>query len=492
MNNNNITDIIIPSISIWWNVIKKAETYNVSNWQNWVISSIANTLKDGGLTSSWIEIEYLPIGNDWIPRIVYEWKIIPLPTDTRFIKEIESYRNGEVDINRMISNFWEGENAFRDDEAFLSIELRRGTQELSFANGYNIKSFFRTLISTLGELDDFLGSQDLTMYLWWNMPYTAPNINNYSNKYYEYLIKVRDKNYNLWDHRWNWIQYHVAMENYNQAIYTYNNIRHILPLFLALWANSPFWDGEHRWFLSERMQTKAEIYKEKTGIPEQINEDYLTHLQEQITKWIKTVTPFYYDIRYPRVDIKTLENCTPDTVNDIWLMFAMYDIYFRVAQKLKKNILDGTKNNLPSELFGQQEVNNSHQEQLNNNMKQVNVEGTNANIQIDNTNISVKETLEILLRWIEDIPCQLPDFIRTPLNIPNETDATNYIISEILNNGNLAEKTLKDFGIKRRKNKIIRPNLDEIKKYMHNSWIEFREQLFMVRRELNNTLSLKK
>jgi glutamate---cysteine ligase / carboxylate-amine ligase len=58
---------------------------------------------------------------------------------------------------------------------------------------------------------------------------------------------------------------HVAIEGPNRAIYVADGIRRYLPLFLALSANSPYWEGERTGLMSSRVPIFRQFPRE--GIP---------------------------------------------------------------------------------------------------------------------------------------------------------------------------------------------------------------------------------
>src|SRR4051795_6937334 len=58
---------------------------------------------------------------------------------------------------------------------------------------------------------------------------------------------------------------HVAIEGADRAIYVADGIRRYLPLFLALSANSPFWEGERTGLMSSRVPIFRQFPRE--GIP---------------------------------------------------------------------------------------------------------------------------------------------------------------------------------------------------------------------------------
>jgi gamma-glutamyl:cysteine ligase YbdK (ATP-grasp superfamily) len=137
------------------------------------------------------------------------------------------------------------------------------------------------------------------------------------------------------------------MENYELSVFVFNKIRHLLPFFSVLSQNSPFHEETFRGNLSER--TASKFSWKMTGIPQGIDNNFLSDLQTWLNATIKSPTPYFYAVRYPRIDIKTIENCSMDMVSDVKLIIALIDIYYRLTEKLKMDFLD--KNPLPKELF---------------------------------------------------------------------------------------------------------------------------------------------
>jgi hypothetical protein len=85
------------------------------------------------------------------------------------------------------------------------------------------------------------------------------------------------------------------------------------------------------------------------GIPDAIDENFYMHLQKWLDTTIKSVTPYYYAVRYPRVDIRTIENCSMDMVHDIGIMIMIMDIYYRATEKLRNHYISGDP--LPQNIF---------------------------------------------------------------------------------------------------------------------------------------------
>ena len=161
---------------------------------------------------------------------------------------------------------------------------------------------------------------------------------------------------------------HIAMPNEEAAINAYNHSIHLLPLFVALSANSPFSVGE---------DTKLQSYRSKiferlprAGIPEYFNsyKDYckLTDLLF-LTGTIKTVKDVWWDVRIHQ-KFGTIELRVSDAFYDnerleliILLYQAMLKYYsnFKATRELyqiskqnkwnavrhglKGNFIDGTK-----------------------------------------------------------------------------------------------------------------------------------------------------
>ena len=85
------------------------------------------------------------------------------------------------------------------------------------------------------------------------------------------------------------------------------------------------------------------------GIPDTIDESFYEQLQVWLNSSIKSVTPYYYAVRYPRVDIRTIENCSMDMVHDVPLLICLIDLNYRLTEKLRTHYQ--SREPLPQDIF---------------------------------------------------------------------------------------------------------------------------------------------
>ncbi|MBP8017038.1 hypothetical protein KAZ01_03430 [Candidatus Gracilibacteria bacterium] len=466
-NNSKLPDkIIVPEIFSNGNIVREKKIYHIKNWINGRIKT------DLDIENNGFEGEGFVINKNGEPVIYNENLFIGLPETDKDIKKVSTNPDSENNLNKEIRNFL-GNGLFYEKKVNITRELYLPCIETSFNKGYNIKELFIKIIQSYKELISFIESKNLLYTPLGNMPLYTKNIPNFGNNYYKYLFETRD-GLDIAYFRGAGFQLHKGIENYKLAVYTYNKIRHLLPLFLVLSENSPFVDNEYRGNLSERTSTKCDW--KMTGIPDAIDNNFLNHLQDWLNSTIKSVTPYYFAVRYPRIDIKTIENCSMDMVSDILIMCTLIDLYYRITERLKIAFLE--KEKLPTKLFGKD--NNSFVETnvIKENFHRSIRYGTNVKYSLlGEKEYSFKEYMDNLLTFIETIPSVFPEFVSNIFNITCQ-DPTKKIIGNIIDNGNLAEKTLKDFSLYK-KNPInpIKINKEDIKKYLIKSAKHFSEQI---------------
>ncbi len=148
-----------------------------------------------------------------------------------------------------------------------------------------------------------------------------------------------------------------------------------------------------------------------TGIPESISTQFLSDLQRWLHATIKSVTPYYFAVRYPRVDIRTIENCSMDTVSDVPLMCALIDLYYRITEKLKLCYVGNAP--LPRNLFGDNDHSAIETSVIRENYHRGIRFGTDATYSmLGDGNYSFREYLENLYEFVRDVPSVFPDFVK--------------------------------------------------------------------------------
>ena len=134
---------------------------------------------------------------------------------------------------------------FANRIARFTRELYLPTGEISFNNGYTPQDMLGILIKSLQEFTKTLKQQGVMFLPLGNVPVTTLNIPNMSSPYYKYLFQERD-GFDIASFRGQALQLHKGIEDKDLAIYTFNKIRHLLPYFLVLSANSPIHNNIYR------------------------------------------------------------------------------------------------------------------------------------------------------------------------------------------------------------------------------------------------------
>ena len=119
---------------------------------------------------------------------------------------------------------------------------------------------------------------------------------------------------------------HVGIGDSEKCIYIMNRMLYYLPYFLALSANSPFWEGENTGLRSFRIKIFESL--PTAGLPFYFRNfsDYMKVVDNYIvTGTIETIREIWWDIR-PHPDFGTLELriCdTPSTIEEILAIAAL-------------------------------------------------------------------------------------------------------------------------------------------------------------------------
>jgi len=128
---------------------------------------------------------------------------------------------------------------------------------------------------------------------------------------------------------------HVSMESYEQTINVMNELRVLLPVFIALSASCPFWRGEKTGFASFRQsQLKQNL---NGGIPPHFvdKDDFQKYvLAAYNTGAIKSLKDIHWDIK-PRPELGTLELRIMDAVPDLDDAMALVAFAHTVVRALK-------------------------------------------------------------------------------------------------------------------------------------------------------------
>lgn len=435
MRNTNV--IHVPPIMHEWVTIKDWRSFDISDWVSWESTTATE--------NSWFEAEWFVVDQEWNPLVYGKSGFQRIPETDQDILDLARYPKGELDINNSLSMKLEG--LFQNKVAKITQELYLPSIEISFNKGYSPTEMIRKVLLSFRELGDGLEEYGASFVPLGNLPISTPNVPNFANHYYEYLFNIRD-GYDIAEFRGAALQLHKGIQDKNLAIYIFNKIRHLLPFFLAISWNSPFHKGIFRGNVSERTSTKS-LWK-MVWIPDAIDETFYSQLQEWLNTTIKSVAPYYYAVRYPRVDIRTIENCSMDMVHDVRIMIACMDLYYRITEKLWEHF---TSNNpLPEKIFGRDSGCMIETNIIRENFHRAIRWGTETKFALawtESGEQNLESLTQELLKWISNIPSTVPEDIQRKLRIPESTDFSAYILSQIIKNWNLGERTIKDFGLKK-------------------------------------------
>lgn len=461
-------NIIVPQIEHNWKILKEEQVYTVKDWINWNVWKIL----DLNIESNWFEWEWFILDEKW-DLVLYDkvFKTMKTQTDD-YLNNLQYIWDNEESLNNSIKDFDSNSN-FWKEEANITQELFLPAIEISFNKWYSVNEIFNKVIWSYADLIKYLESQNLTYFPWWNYPIEVRNINNYANEYYKYLFSERD-GFHIGDFRWTWLQLHKMMDNYELSIYTFNKIRHLLPIFNILTQNSPIMNWLYKWNLSERTVSKYDW--KMTWIPDTIDNNFILEMQDWLNSSIKTVTPYYYAVRYPRVDIKTIENAAMDTVSDVTILIAVMDLYYRITEKLKKDFIES--NPLPKELFWIDTWTSIETNVIRENYNRGVRYWTQTKLHIFwQKDYNFWNLLDELFKYIEDIPSCIPNNMKLKLWFSNDIDITSNILFDVVKNWNLAEKTVKELWLTLYKWDSIIVNSEEIKKIMLEQSKTFSNQI---------------
>ena len=93
-----------------------------------------------------------------------------------------------------------------------------------------------------------------------------------------------------------------------------------------------------RGYNSERLQRKMGL--PMNGVPPYLQDfkNYISYLEiflgQASSDTIQNVSPGYYYLRLPRIELGTIELCACDTSPDLQLTLALFDLYTRVCKKI--------------------------------------------------------------------------------------------------------------------------------------------------------------
>lgn len=147
------------------------------------------------------------------------------------------------------------------------------------------------------------------------------------------------------------LQMHVERINAENAVATARALAYCVPVFAGLAASSPIRDGRYAGNSSERLVTKLGM--PLSGLPQtsalRDMAGTRAHLDAS-SRTLRSVSPGYYFVRLPRVELGTIENCVMDMVPDLPLASALMRLHVLLADRVSQAML--REETLPRELFG--------------------------------------------------------------------------------------------------------------------------------------------
>lgn len=455
--------ITVPEVTHAWTLMKWKKEYDISDW-DWRNTSEANL---------WFEAEGFMIDSEGYPIVYGKGWFQKIPKDIDELSAISLYPSWEEDVNNEIKHI---ASIYSNWVARITQELYMPSLEISLDKGYTPSELIRKAIESLRWLDGLAKSKDAYFLPLGNLPIHTENVPNLANEYYRYLFHVRD-GFDIANFRWAALQIHKWMDDKNLAIYTFNKIRHLLPLFLSLAWNSPIHEWKYRWNISERTSTKSSW--KMVGIPDTIDESFYEQLQVWLNSSIKSVTPYYYAVRYPRVDIRTIENCSMDMVHDLPVLVSLIDLNYRITEKLKFHYQERVS--LPCDIFWEDSWCMVETNIIRENFNRATRLGTKTEFLQLGTGITrtTKEILDSILDWVKDVPSIIPWDIQQWLWYTG-TDMTPLVLGKVCNNWNLWEQTLAELWVDRNLSILWTPRVipeEVLRSHCLNVSQRFREQL---------------
>ncbi|HRI35598.1 MAG TPA: hypothetical protein PK765_00555 [bacterium] len=147
------------------------------------------------------------------------------------------------------------------------------------------------------------------------------------------------------------LQVHVERQNGENAVVTARTLAYCVPLFAGLAASSPIRDGRYAANASERIGIKLGM--PLSGIPQAPALRDLASVRAHLdasARTLRSVSPGYYFVRLPRVELATIENCTMDMVPDLSIASILMHLHVLISDRVAEAMLLGEP--LPSHIFG--------------------------------------------------------------------------------------------------------------------------------------------
>lgn len=225
-----------------------------------------------------------------------------------------------------------GEDDCIGPEVFQScIEIRTDPVKTSREIGQQIREKLNKLRPALSDLNLRLCSLGVHPF--------STRISQTTNKP-RYLELEKEHPY-VTHHLFNFsIHVHVSMESFAQTIDVMNKLRVLLPVFIAVSASCPYWQGEETGFASFRQSQLKQNFNGGPPPHFESEADYYSYLMAaHKTGAIKSLKDIHWDIK-PRPEIGTLELRIMDAVPDLHEAVALIAFAHCTIRALKKSSLE--------------------------------------------------------------------------------------------------------------------------------------------------------
>lgn len=247
--------------------------------------------------------------------------------------ELQIIDNKTYDLSNKIKPLMEGtdKDAFISPEAFQSsVELKSLPVKTTKEAQKQIQNKLLTIIDKLEPLG--IGLCSLGIH-----PFSKKDAKTTDSPRYEKF--ERDYPFITKHHLPFSTHVHVGMNSAQEAISVMKGIRSLLPVFMALSASSPFWQGEATGFVSFRQYLLRGGLN--SGIPPSFSdwEDFTHYFKAaQASKSISGLRDIHWDIR-PRPDLGTVELRVMDAVPTLKEAFSLASFAYCTMHALKKQTL---------------------------------------------------------------------------------------------------------------------------------------------------------
>ncbi len=300
---------------------------------------------------------------------------------------------------------------------FLQHEISYHSMEFGTEGANTPEQSLNAIFEQMSKLSKILGEGEI-MFPFGSLPnarsdeeqkMAITHLRNHPEEYYQYLLQNRDGSIVSEVLDVNGLQFHVGIpeeERFEILIQRFNVLRFLTPLFQGISASSPIRNSQYRGYSSEREIAKRSLLM--GGIPDYLEDlddlDFI--LNTRPSNHRESLSPGYYNLRYPRKDINTTELCAMDMIPDKNLIVALLDLYHRICRKI--DTVDYEM--LPENIFGDPtRLRMSHI--IKHNLQSVSSMQTplrNTEIVLSkNSKISFVDWIKNIYAWIQDVPTEI-------------------------------------------------------------------------------------